>query len=125
MKKINYVFFTLFVAFIGLFFTSCEKEQTETNMIVRNWILESKTIAGIDVATDCEKSAKWNFKTDGTYAIYDSCDETKTGVWSLNNDATTLILDDLTAYKVLENSLLVLVIEMQVADIGLVKWSFK
>lgn len=104
---------------------SCEKEETETNMIIRNWNLESKTVAGLSVATDCELYSKWNFRSDGTYAIYDSCDETKSGVWNLNNDAKTLTLDNLTAYKVIENSLTTLVIEMQVGDIGIIRWSFK
>jgi len=104
---------------------SCEKEKTEVNMVVRNWTLESKTIAGLDVASDCEDLSRWNFKADGTYAIYDACDNTKTGTWKLADDAKTLTLDDLTAYKVIENSALKLVIELQMGDIGLVRWSFK
>lgn len=27
-------------------FASCEKERTETNMVIRNWSLVSKTVAG-------------------------------------------------------------------------------
>lgn len=39
-------------------FTSCEKEKTEINMIIRNWTLVSKTVAGVNIATDCEKDSK-------------------------------------------------------------------
>ena len=46
----------------GILLASCEKEKTEVNMIVRNWNLVSKTVLGVDVATDCEKNSKWNFK---------------------------------------------------------------
>ena len=125
MKKNNYLLLVTIVALSGFLFASCEKEKTEVNMVVRNWTLESKTIAGLDVATDCEDLSKWNFKSDGTYAIYDACDNTKTGTWKLADDAKTLTLDDLTAYQVIENSALKFVIEMQVGEIGLVRWSFK
>ena len=94
-------------------------------MIVRNWTLESKTVAGLDVATNCETNSKWNFKADGTYAIYDACEETQTGTWKLADDGKTLTLNNLTAYQVIENSALKLVIEMQVGEIGLVRWTFK
>jgi hypothetical protein len=125
MKKINYLVLISIVALSGFLFASCEKETTVVNMVVRNWTLESKTIAGTNVATDCEINSKWNFKSDGTYAIYDACDNTQTGTWKLADDAKTLTLNDLTAYKVIENSAFKLVIEMQVGEIGLVRWSFK
>ncbi len=108
----------------GSLFTSCEKEKTEVNMIVRNWNLVSKTVLGVDVATDCEKNSTWNFKSDGTYVIKDNCDNTQTGTWKLAEDGKTLTLNDITAYKVIENSIAKLEIEMQVGEIGLVRWSF-
>ena len=109
----------------GILLASCEKEKTEVNMIVRNWNLVSKTVLGVDVATDCEKNSKWNFKSDGTYVIKDNCDNTQTGTWKLADDGKTLTFNDLTAYKVVENTLLDLVIEMQVGELGLVRWAFK
>jgi len=124
MKKLSYLLLIAIVAISGFLVTSCEKEKTETNMVIRRWTLESKTIAGLNVATDCEKLAVWNFKSDGTYAIYDSCDKTLTGTWKLAADAKTLTLDDVTAYNVIENSLLKLVIEFQVGEIGLTRWTF-
>ena len=124
MKKINYLFLITILVLSGILSTSCKKERTETNMVIRRWTLESKTIAGLNVATDCEKLAVWNFKSDGTYAIYDSCDKTLTGTWKLAADAKTLTLDDVTAYNVIENSLLKLVIEFQVGEIGLTRWTF-
>jgi heat shock protein HslJ len=125
MKKINYLFLITIVALSGFLFSSCEKEKTEVNMVVRNWTLETKTVAGLNVATDCETNSKWNFKSDGTYAIYDACDKTLTGTWKLADDGKTLTLDNLNAYQVIENSPLKLVIDMQVGEIGLVRWSFK
>lgn len=104
-------------------FASCEKERTETNMVIRNWSLVSKTVAGVDVAAACEKNSKWNFKSDGTYVISESCNNSS-GTWKLAEDGKTLTLNGITAYKVIDNSLLKLVIEMQVATIGLVRWSF-
>lgn len=124
MKKINYLLFIAFVALAGFLFASCEKEKTETNMIVRNWTLESKTVVGLNVITDCENQSKWNFKSDGTYAIYDACDKTQTGTWKLADDAKTLTLDNITAYQVIDNSLITLVIEMQVGGTGLTRWTF-
>ena len=124
MKKISYLLLIAIVAISGFLVTSCKKEKTETDMIIRNWTLQSKTIVGLNVATDCEKLAKWNFKSDGTYAIYDSCDKTLTGTWKLADDAKTLTLDNVTAYAVIESSLTTLVIQMQVGDIGLTRWSF-
>lgn len=124
MKKISYLLLFAIVAFSGFLFTSCKKEATETNMIIRRWTLESMTIASLNVATDCQKLAVWNFKSDGTYAIYDSCNKTLTGTWKLAADAKTLTLDDITAYTVIESSLAKLVIEMQVGGIGLTQWSF-
>lgn len=108
----------------GILLASCEKEKTEVNMIVRNWNLVSKTVLGVDVATDCEKNSKWNFKSDGTYVIKDNCDNTQTGTWKLADDGKTLTFDDVTAYKVIENSIVDLVIEMQIGDLGLVRWTF-
>lgn len=108
----------------ALQFTSCEKEKTEVNMIVRNWNLVSKTVLGIDVATVCENGSTWNFKTDGTYVIKDSCDDTKTGTWKLADDGKTLTFNDVTAYQVIENTLVKLEIEMQVGELGLVRWTF-
>lgn len=125
MKKINLLLIITLVAISGFLFTSCEKEKTVVNMVVRNWTLESKTVAGLDVATDCETNSKWNFKSDGTYAIYDACEKTQAGTWKLADDAKTLTLDNLTAYQVIENSALKLVIEMQVGGVGLVRWTFK
>ena len=124
MKK-NWGFLLLAICVIPAFlFTSCKKETTEVNMIVRNWNLVSKTVLGVSVATDCEKNSTWNFKSDETYVIKDSCDDTKTGTWKLADDGQTLTLNDVTAYKVIENSLVDLVIEMQVGDLGLVRWTF-
>ena len=108
----------------GFLFTACEKERTETNMIIRNWSLVSKTVAGVDIATECDKSSKWDFKSDGSYVIKSGCD-TKAGTWMLADDGKTLTLDKITAYKVIENSIIKRVIEMQVGDLGLVRWSFK
>jgi hypothetical protein len=124
LKKISYLLIVAIVALSGFLITSCKKEKVETNMIIRNWTLESKTIAGLNVATNCEKLSKWNFKSDGTYAIYDSCDKTQTGTWKLADDAKTLTLDNITAYAVIESTLGKLVIEMQVGQIGLTRWSF-
>jgi len=125
MKKINYLLFIAIVAFAVFLSTSCKKESTEVIMVVRNWTLDTKTVADINVATDCEKNSKWNFKADGTYAITDACSVTKTGIWQLATDGKTLTLDNITAYQVLENSPVKLVIQMQIGEIGLVKWSFK
>ena len=125
MKKVNYLLLITIVVLMGFLSTSCKKETTEVNMIIRNWTLESKTVAGLNVATDCETNAKWNFKSDGTYAIYDNCANTQTGTWKLADDGKTLTLNNVTAYQVIENSVLKLVIEMQVGEIGLVRWTFK
>jgi len=124
VKKISYLLLIAIVAISGFLFTSCKKEATETNMIIRQWTLQSKTIAGLNVATDCEKLAKWNFKSDGTYAIYDSCNKTQTGTWKLAIDGKTLTLDNITAYAVTESTLVKLTIQMQVGVIGLTQWSF-
>ena len=124
MKKINLLLIVVIVALSGFFFASCEKEKTEVNMIIRNWTLESKTVAGLNIATSCENDSKWNFKSDGTYVIDDSCDNTQTGTWKLADDAKTLTLDNNTIYKVVENSISKLVIELQVGDVGLVRRTF-
>ncbi|MDD2195743.1 MAG: lipocalin family protein [Bacteroidales bacterium] len=108
----------------GFLFESCKKETTEVNMIIRNWNLVSKTLLGVDITTDCEKGSKWDFKADETYVIKDNCDDTKTGTWKLADNGETLTLDNITAYKVIENSIVKLVIEMQVGDVGLVRWTF-
>ena len=123
MKKLG--FLILAVGLLsGLLFTSCEKEKTETNMIIRNWTLVSKTVGSLNVATDCEKNSKWDFKSDGTYVIKDSCSNTKTGTWKLADDGKILTVDGVTAYMVINNTLLDLVIELQVAEVGLVRWTF-
>jgi len=124
VKKISYLLLIAVVAFSGILFTSCKKQAVETNMIVRKWTLASKTIAGVNVATDCEKLAKWDFKSNGTYAILDACNITKTGTWKLAADAKSLTLDNVDSYSVITSSLSTLVIEMQVGGIGLTKWSF-
>jgi heat shock protein HslJ len=124
MKRITYLLLIGIVALSGFFVTSCKKEATETNMIIRNWTLASKTIAGVSVVTTCETLSKWNFKADGTYAIYDSCNNTQTGTWVLASDAKTLTLDGLKAYAVTQSTIGTLVIELQVGSIGLTKWSF-
>jgi hypothetical protein len=93
-------------------------------MIIRNWTLSSKTIVGVSVATTCENLSKWNFKADGTYAIYDSCNNTQTGTWSLASDAKTLTLDGVKSYAVIESTIGKLVIELQVGNLGLTRWSF-
>ena len=112
------------VVISGALFQSCKKEKTEVNMIIKNWTLLSKTALGVDIATDCEKSEKWNFKVDNAYTITDTCGNTKTGTWMLADDGKTLTLDNVTAYSVVENSLLKLVIELQVNEYGLVRWTF-
>jgi heat shock protein HslJ len=124
MKRISFFLLIGIVALSGFLSTSCKKEATETNMIIRNWTLSSKTIAGVSVATTCENQSKWNFKADGTYAIYDSCNNTQTGTWQLASDAKTLTLDGLKAYAVIESTLGTLVVEFQVGNIGLTRWSF-
>lgn len=124
MKRISFLLLIAIVAISGFLVTSCEKEATETNMIIRRWTLESKTIVGVNVATDCEKLSAWNFKSDGTYATYDSCDKTQTGTWKLADDAKTLTLDGITAYAVVESTISKLVIELQVGTTGLTRWSF-
>ena len=125
MKKIHYLLIAAIVVLSGIFIAACEKEKTEVNMVVKNWTMESKSVLGVNVATSCENGSKWNFKSDGTYAINDSCDNTKTGSWKLADDAKTLTLDGNTIYKVVENSISKLVIELQVGDLGLVRWTFK
>jgi len=128
MKKFEKSFgaLTLFICVLsGFLFTSCDKEETEANLIIKNWTLETKSVLGANVISDCEKGSKWNFKADGTYVIADSCDETKTGTWKIAEDGKTLTLDDAEAYKVVENSLSRLVIELQAGDVGLVRWTFK
>lgn len=124
MKKINYLLIAAIVALSGFLGASCKKEKTEVNMIIKNWTLVSKTVAGLDIATSCENSSKWNFKSDGTYIITDNCDTTKTGTWKLADDAKTLTMDNNTIYKVIENSLSRLVIELQLGEVGLVRWTF-
>ena len=124
MKKISFLLLIAIVALSGFLVTSCKKEATETNMIIRRWTLESKTIAGLSVATNCEKLSEWNFKSDGTYAVYDSCNKTTTGTWKLAADAKTLTLDNVTAYAVIESTIGKLVIDLQVGTIGLTRWSF-
>ena len=123
-KRLGLLVFAVCVI-AGFIFISCEKETTETNMIIRSWTLKTKTVAGVNIATNCEQDAKWDFKSDGSHVIKDSCNDTKTGTWKLADDGKTLTLNSITAYKVIENSIINLVIEMQVGDIGLVRWTFK
>lgn len=124
MKKINYLLIVTIVALSGFLITSCKKEKTEVNMVIKNWNLVSKTVAGLNIATSCETNSKWNFKSDGTYAIYDDCSNTQTGTWKLAEDAKTLTLDNNTIYQVIENSISTLVMELQIGGVGLVRWSF-
>ena len=124
MKRIIFFWLVGIAVLSGFLATSCKKEATETNMIIRNWTMASKTITGLSVATDCEKLSKWNFKSDGTYAIYDSCNNTQTGTWKLADDAKTLTLDGLKAYAVIEGTISNLVIELQVGTVGLTRWTF-
>ncbi len=124
MRKINYLLILTTVALSGIFIASCKKEKTEVNLIVKNWNLVSKTVAGLNVATNCETNSKWNFKSGGTYEITDTCNNTKTGTWKLAEDGKTLTVDDNTIYSVIENSLSKLVIELQVNGVGLVRWNF-
>ncbi|MDD2411300.1 MAG: hypothetical protein RBS19_01355 [Bacteroidales bacterium] len=123
-QKIGLIILAILVS-SGFLFQSCKKETTEVNMIVKNWHLISKTVLSINVDTDCDLNSKWDFKTDGSYVIKDSCDDIKTGTWKLAEDGKTLTLDNITAYAVVENSLLSLVIEMQVGEVGLVRWMFR
>ena len=125
MKKINFLVLITIVAIAGFLSTSCKKETTSVNLVVRNWTLESKTVLGVNVATNCETNSKWNFKADGTYVINDACNTIKTGIWKLAADGKTLTLDNTTTYQVIDNSPLKLVIEMQVGEIGLVRWIFE
>lgn len=124
MKKTIGLLILAICVLSGFLFTSCKKETTEVNMIIRNWNLVSKTVAGINVATNCETGSKWNFKSDRSYVITDNCDVRTTGTWSLAEDGSTLTLNNVTAYQVIDNNILKLVIEMQVAQIGLVRWTF-
>ncbi len=98
--------------------------SNEVNMIIKNWTLVSKTAAGLDIATSCETNSKWNFKNDGTYVIIDNCNNTKTGTWKVADDGKTLTVDNNTIYQVIENSLSKLVIELQIGEVGLVRWIF-
>jgi heat shock protein HslJ len=125
MKKINYLLIVTIVAFSAFLFTSCKKEKSEVNMVVKNWTLESKTVAGLNVETSCENDSKWNFKSDNTYTINDDCNNTQTGTWSLSDDGKTLTLDSKSFYQVTESSIAKLVIELQVGDVGLVRWTFR
>lgn len=124
MKKLFGVLVVAISLLSVFLFVSCEKEITQTNMIIRNWNLVSKTVAGANVALGCEINSKWNFKTGGTYVITDTCGDPKSGTWVLAEDGKTLTLNGVTAYKVISNSILKLEIEMQVAQIGLIRWTF-
>lgn len=124
MKKNFSLLILAVVVLSGFAFASCEKETTEVNMIIRNWNLTSKTVLGVEVSTDCERTQKWNFKTDNTYVITDSCSTPTTGTWQLADDGKTLTLDEVTAYKVVNNSILNLVIERKIGDTTLTRWSF-
>ena len=119
-KRLGLLMFAVLVM-AGFLFISCEKETTETNMIIRNWTLKSKTVAGVNIATDCEQDAKWDFKLDGSYVIKDNCNNAKAGTCKLVDNQKTLTLDNITAYNVIENSIVKLVIEIQVGDIVISK----
>ncbi len=108
----------------GSLFVSCKKEKTEVNMVVRNWNLVSKTVLGANVTTDCEKNSTWNFKADNTYVIKNSCDKTDTGTWSLADDGKTLKINNYGNYKVITSTVSSLVIELQVGEVGLTRWTF-
>ncbi len=123
MKKYFGLLMLAVVVLSGFLFSSCKKETTEVNMIVRNWTLESKTVAGVDVTLDCEKDAKWDFKSNNNYAITNSCAD-DTGSWSLAEDGKTLTMDDIK-YQVIESSVSRLVIEFKVGGLTLTRWTFK
>jgi hypothetical protein len=124
MRKINYLLIVLIVAISGILSPSCKKEKTEIDLVIKNWTLVSKTVAGLNVATNCETNSKWNFKAGGTYTITDNCNISKTGTWKLADDGKTLTVDNVTTYQVIENSLSKLIIELQVLEFGLVRWTF-
>ena len=124
MKKNIYLLIVTIVALSGLLIASCKKEKTEVNMVIKNWTLESKTVAGLNIATNCESNSKWNFKSGGAYVINDNCSNTQTGTWKLADDSKTLTLDNNTIYQVIENSISKLVIELQIGGVGLVRWTF-
>ncbi len=56
-KRLGLLVFAVCVI-AGFIFISCEKETTETNMIIRSWTLKTKTVAGVNIATNCEQDAK-------------------------------------------------------------------
>lgn len=131
MKK-NFSLLILAVVVIsGFAVASCEKEGTEANMIIRNWNLTSKFVLGVEASTECERASKWNFKADNTYVItygLVGCPAIETGTWQLADNGKTLTLDGKTAYKVVSNSILNLVIEGVVtigdAEGTLTRWEF-
>lgn len=124
MKKYFGLLMLAVVVLSGFLFSSCKKEKTEVNMIVKNWTLESKTVAGLDVTLDCEENAKWDFKSDDTYAITNSCSN-KTGRWTLAEDGKKLTLDGVEAYEVITSTVSTLVIELKVGGLTLTRWTFK
>ena len=124
MRKLNYLRIVTFVALSVFLFASCKKEKTEVNMVVKKWTLETKTVVGVNVATTCETNSKWDFKSDNTYVINDNCNNTQTGTWKLAEDGKTLTLDNNTIYQVIEKSISKLVIELQIGEVGLVRWTF-
>ena len=100
MRKLS--LFVLFaVALTGFSFTSCEKEDVSKHtLIIRNWTLVSEKIAGTEqLNSGCERDNVWNFKSDKSYTIDPkvTCEDSErlqVGVWSLNEDATVITLDD-------------------------------
>ncbi|SDC83791.1 lipocalin family protein [Williamwhitmania taraxaci] len=124
MKKISGLSIVAFGILSVFLFAFCAKENTEDNMSVKNWNLESKTIAGVNAGIDCDQNAKWIFKSDGSYVISDNCDNTESGTWKLAEEGKILTLDEVTSYNVIESSVGKLVIEMEVGEIGLIRWSF-
>lgn len=113
-----------FCVLSGTLLTSCKKEKVVANLIIKNWTLESKTVAGESIATVCEANSKWNFKADGTFTITDNCGEVKSGTWKLADDGSTITINNTITYQVVESSFSKLTIELQVADVGLVRWTF-
>jgi len=124
MKKIHYLLIVTIGVLSVFLFASFAKENIPVNPIVKVWTLQSKTVAGVTVATTCDPNSKWDFKADGTYVITDNCDSIESGAWKLSDDAKIITLDGVTAYNVVESSVGSLVIETKVVEIGLIRWSF-
>jgi hypothetical protein len=130
MKRISYVMMMVFAAMLTMGWTSCtDEEVNETKMIIRPWNLISKKVLGVETLNEpCERDDVWNFKSDGSYTIdpKEKCgDEAmKTGTWSLSADGSSLTLNGVEVFEVVEISLSKLVIQMKVAGVGLTVWTF-